>query len=277
LDIVCLVRDGKKLGIAKKPNVCFKKPLWVHIISTEKTYPKVLRENIGIAENILGKTLILPIPKAGLNIHIVVGRSTVITWGSESSLSHIEKIIKLCVEKKCFNIDAVVEELLFSIVNDMLDELNSLELELDTLEEALAKAYETRNLFSVFKRLRKMRRQAIMLRTFVSRVSSAINIKEAIIEEASSLIEHLEKLHERLMTLVQFNYIVLSDKTNKVVQKLTVISSIFLPLTLIASIYGMNFKYMPELYHPLGYYIILTVMALIALVQIVYFRRKKWI
>ena len=272
-----MVKSEEKLSVSRKPGVCFKEPLWVHVVSPEKIYPKILRESIGVLENVLGKTLTLPIPKMGLNIHIIVGKNTVITWGSESSLSYIERIVKLCVEKGCLSLDAIIDELLFSIINDMLDELNSLEIELDILEEALAKAYETGNLFNVFRKLRKMRRQAIMLRTFISRASSAISIKETVVEEASSLIEHLEKLHERLMTLMQFNYIVLSDKTNKVVQKLTVISSIFLPLTLIASIYGMNFKYMPELYHPLGYYIVLTVMAIIAIAQIVYFRRKRWI
>jgi len=247
------------------------------VVSSEKVYPKILRENLGVLENVLEKTFTLPIPKMGLNMYVIVSKNTIATWGSESSLSYIEKIVKLCEEKKLLSLYAIIDELLFSIINDMFDELNSLEIELDALEEALAKTYETKNLFNVFRRLRKIRRQAIMLRTFISRASQIINIREAVIEESSSLVEHLEKLHERLMTLVQFNYIVLSDKTNKVVQKLTVISSIFLPLTLIASIYGMNFKYMPELYHPLGYYIVLTVMALIAIVQIIYFRRKKWI
>ncbi len=272
-----MARHNGRLSVFRGPSVCFRKPLWIHIVSSEKTYPTVLREHIGIFENVLGKTLMLPMPKAGLNIRVVMGKNIIVTWGSENTLDYVEKIIRLCVEKKHSSLENVVNELVLSIINDMLDELSSLELELDMLEEALAKAYEAKDLLSIFRRLRRMRRYAIMIRTFVSRISSVLNVKETVVEEESALIDHLERLHERLMTLVQFNYVVLSDKTNKVVQKLTVISSIFLPLTLIASVYGMNFKYMPELYHPLGYPIVLAVMAIIALAQIVYFKRKKWI
>jgi len=91
------------------------------------------------------------------------------------------------------------------------------------------------------------------------------------------LLDHADRLLERITLLTQFHYMVLSDKVNSVVQKLTIISAIFLPLTLIASIYGMNFKYMPELNHPLAYPVVLAVMLIIAIGQLAYFRKKKWI
>jgi magnesium transporter len=67
---------------------------------------------------------------------------------------------------------------------------------------------------------------------------------------------------------------------------LTVISSIFIPLTFLAGVWGMNFQAekdgrvmpwnMPELHHPLGYPMCLVLMAAIAFFQILYFKRKKW-
>lgn len=64
---------------------------------------------------------------------------------------------------------------------------------------------------------------------------------------------------------------------NNIMKTLTIVSAIFMALSLIAGIYGMNFKYMPELESPYGYYITLGVMAIVALGLIVYFRFKKWL
>jgi magnesium transporter len=58
---------------------------------------------------------------------------------------------------------------------------------------------------------------------------------------------------------------------------LTVIATIFIPLTFIAGIYGMNFVHMPELYWPLGYPLVLVSMGLVAGGMLFYFWRKKWI
>jgi magnesium transporter len=58
---------------------------------------------------------------------------------------------------------------------------------------------------------------------------------------------------------------------------LTIVASIFIPLTFIAGIYGMNFENMPELKAPEGYFLVLVVMALIATVLIVLFRRRRWL
>lgn len=69
---------------------------------------------------------------------------------------------------------------------------------------------------------------------------------------------------------------VVSNRLNEIMKTLTVIATIMMPLTLIASIYGMNFKHMPELGHPFGYFGALVFMGTIAISMIVYFRRKKW-
>lgn len=68
-----------------------------------------------------------------------------------------------------------------------------------------------------------------------------------------------------------------SNRLNNVMKILTIISTIFIPLTFIAGIYGMNFHYMPELTWRLGYFMILGVMAIVAILFLLYFRRKKWL
>jgi magnesium transporter len=64
---------------------------------------------------------------------------------------------------------------------------------------------------------------------------------------------------------------------NAVMKVLTIIATIFIPLTFVAGIYGMNFKYMPELEWRWGYALVLLVMSAIAVVMLLYFRRKKWL
>lgn len=65
-------------------------------------------------------------------------------------------------------------------------------------------------------------------------------------------------------------------RMNRVMQILTLVSTVFLPMTLITGIYGMNFEYMPELKWKYGYYTVLIVMAVMLIASMVYFKKKKW-
>jgi magnesium transporter len=64
---------------------------------------------------------------------------------------------------------------------------------------------------------------------------------------------------------------------NAVMKVLTIIATIFIPLTFIAGVYGMNFKDMPELSWKWGYPIVLLIMAAVAAAMLIYFKRKKWL
>ena len=64
---------------------------------------------------------------------------------------------------------------------------------------------------------------------------------------------------------------------NQIIQVLTIISTIFIPLTFIVGVYGMNFRHMPEIYWKHGYTAIWVLMALITGGLLYYFKRKKWI
>jgi len=69
----------------------------------------------------------------------------------------------------------------------------------------------------------------------------------------------------------------ISNRMNEVMKVLTVFSTIFMPITFIAGVYGMNFQYMPELAWKPAYFITLAVMALIAIGMALYFRHRRWI
>lgn len=68
-----------------------------------------------------------------------------------------------------------------------------------------------------------------------------------------------------------------SNKMNDVMKVLTIISTIFIPLSFLAGLYGMNFSFMPELQSPLGYPILLGLMFLIGIGMVIYFKQKDWI
>jgi len=69
----------------------------------------------------------------------------------------------------------------------------------------------------------------------------------------------------------------MSNKMNEVMKFLTIFASIFIPLTFIAGIYGMNFEIMPELQWRYGYFVICGAMLFLAIILLIYFKRKKWL
>ena len=86
-----------------------------------------------------------------------------------------------------------------------------------------------------------------------------------------------ESYRDLVGSLFDIHFSVVANRTNDVMKTLAVLSSIILPLSLIAGIYGMNFEYMPELKSPIGYFATLAVMAGVAIVLLIYFWRRGWI
>ena len=68
-----------------------------------------------------------------------------------------------------------------------------------------------------------------------------------------------------------------SNRMNEVMKVLTMFAAIFIPLTFIAGLYGMNFEYMPEIKWHAGYPLALGIMAIVAIIMLIFFRRKKWL
>lgn len=86
----------------------------------------------------------------------------------------------------------------------------------------------------------------------------------------------LSKAEERLNSLHDHYLLLLQDKSNRRINFLTIIQAIFVPLTLLAGIYGMNFEFMPELKLKYAYFVSLGVMAFIAIGFLLYFYKNKW-
>ena len=91
------------------------------------------------------------------------------------------------------------------------------------------------------------------------------------------IVESLENYREMTFNLLQIYLSEVSIRMNEIMKVLTIIATIFIPLTFIVGVYGMNFKYMPELQYKYGYFIVWGVMIVIAIMLIIYFKRKKWL
>lgn len=95
-------------------------------------------------------------------------------------------------------------------------------------------------------------------------------------DTAQSLIDEVDTNKQILESLTQLYYATLSHRMNEIMKVLTMVGAIFIPLTFIAGIYGMNFHYIPELEWKYSYFVAWGVMITLAVVLMIYFKRKKW-
>jgi magnesium transporter len=95
-------------------------------------------------------------------------------------------------------------------------------------------------------------------------------------EHTAQIIDTIETLRDTMSSLLDIYLSSISNKLNEIMKVLTMISTIFIPLTFVVGVYGMNFKYMPELNWEYGYLSVWVVTLAIVCVMLYYFKRKKW-
>lgn len=151
----------------------------------------------------------------------------------------------------------------------------------------------------ILHRIHKLRREVIFIRKSISPLRDAIN--SAIRDESNLIddytkvylrdvydhvihvIDNVENYRDMILSLHDMYMSQVSNKMNEVMKVLTIIATIFIPLTFIAGIYGMNFNAevspynMPEVNWYWGYPAVLTLMGIMALAMIYYFKQKEWL
>jgi magnesium transporter len=91
------------------------------------------------------------------------------------------------------------------------------------------------------------------------------------------VIDTLESLRDVLGGMLDLYLSTISNRMNEVMKVLTIMATIFIPLTFIAGIYGMNFKYMPELEWHWGYFMVWGIMVTVVIAMVAYFKKKTWL
>lgn len=181
-------------------------------------------------------------------------------------------------------LDAVMENFFISLENYE-----------NKLDETLTNAKDSSNI-EVLKEIEKNRDDLYFLKRSILPLRDALyNLKNFAQDE---LFEGLNKknynffsrLHQKALELLeQIDYdmnsiesatniffSIQSQKMNMIMKTLTIVSVIFIPLTFVVGVYGMNFDNMPELHYRNGYYVVMIAMGLIALLMVAYFKKKKW-
>ena len=177
-------------------------------------------------------------------------------------------------------IDAIVDEY-FVVLENIGDKIQNMEEEvlLSPVTETIQKLHRIKNQLLILRKSIWPLREVI---TNLERSESKLLKKQTvpyfrdIYDHTIQIIDMMETMRDMNSGLFDMYLSSLSNRMNEVMKVLTVIATIFIPLTFIAGIYGMNFRNMPELEWKWGYFAILGVMLVVALGMILFFRKKKW-
>jgi len=185
--------------------------------------------------------------------------------------------------------DYLLYALLDSIVDQYFLVLEKLGEQSETLEDFLINQPSPENLQTIH----MVKRNLLFLKNAVWPLREVINKLEKdesslihkntklflrdLYDHTIQVIETVEALRDMVSGLLDIYLSSISNKMNEVMKVLTIIATIFIPLTFIAGIYGMNFNFMPELSWKWGYPAILGAMFLIGLGMMYFFKKKKWL
>lgn len=182
--------------------------------------------------------------------------------------------------------------LLYRLVDTIVDSYYTILENVGYKVEALEENISTNPTIEDFRQIQELKKEFIYLRKVVYPLREALNkilkneygfIEKNTLKYYSDVYDHVIHLIDSLdtykdltSTLMDLYMNTINYKMNEVMKLLTIITTIFIPLSFVAGIYGMNFENMPELTWHYGYYEVLGIMGIIFIGMIFYFRFKKW-
>jgi len=185
--------------------------------------------------------------------------------------------------------DYLAYALLDSIVDNYFIILEKLGEKIEFLEEKLVSSAVPETLHTIH----HLKREMVFLRKAVWPLREVINglergesslVKEStrvylrdVYDHTIQTIDTIETYRDMVSGMLDIYLSSVSNRLNSVMKVLTIIATIFMPLTFLAGIYGMNFKYMPELEWRWGYPAIGLIMVGIGVFMLIYFRKRKWL
>ncbi len=183
--------------------------------------------------------------------------------------------------------------LLYALVDNIVDYyfvvLERLGDRLETFDETLGAEDDSlfiRDLQALKRELARMRRVIWPVRDSISALARTDSIQmqpslapylRDLYENSVQAIEALESYREHTSSIIELHLTEVNTNMSRVMKVLTILSAIFIPITFIVGLYGMNFRYMPELSQPWGYPAALGLIAAVVVGELVYFKVRKWI
>lgn len=188
-----------------------------------------------------------------------------------------------------FGPDYLAYTLLDAIVDNYFPVLDRIEEAVEDLEEQLISRAEP----DALQRIHRLKKEVLFIRKFILPLREVIVSLEKeefdlvhentnlflrdLYDHAIQAMDTIEQLREALTSMVDTHLSAATFRMNEVITVLTMMASIFIPLTFVAGIYGMNFEYMPELKWRYGYPFAILLMAVVAVSLYFFFRRKGWV
>ena len=96
-----------------------------------------------------------------------------------------------------------------------------------------------------------------------------------VMEHVQRVLQHARRLQDSIESAIQLHFSATAHRTNQIVRLLTIITAVFAPLTLITGVFGMNFKVMPLLDNPEGFWITMAAMVVVTVILLIFFRRRR--
>lgn len=223
---------------------------------------------------------------------LILGRNFVISFQEKQGDAFDpvrERIRKGNCRLRRMGSDYLAYALIDAIVDSYFLILEKLGERIEDVEDELVSNPRPATLQEIHNLKREMiffRKSVWPLREVISRLERAEStlIKKAtgifirdVYDHVIQVIDNVETYRDMLSGMLDIYLSSISNRMNEVMKVLTVIATIFIPLTFIAGIYGMNFRFMPELEWRWGYLIIWLIFIVVAIFMVIYFRRKKWL
>ncbi len=188
------------------------------------------------------------------------------------------------------NADYLLYTLIDAVVDHYFNIIETLGTKVEDLETLLFEGNPnetiTQDIQGLKREILKVRRAIFPLREVISRIEkheSNLILKKTktyyrdIYDHIIHVTENIDIYREMIWSLMDMYMTTISNKMNEVMKVLTIMASIFIPLTFIAGIYGMNFENIPELKYENAYFILWGVMIVLFTGMLFYFKRKKWL
>jgi magnesium transporter len=185
--------------------------------------------------------------------------------------------------------DYLAYALIDAIVDNYFFVLEKLGENVEEIEEALISNPDRETLHQIHAMKREMiylRKSVWPLREVISGLerteselvkdSTGIFLRD-VYDHTIQVIDTVETYRDMLSGMLDIYLSSLSNRMNEVMKVLTIIATIFIPLTFIAGVYGMNFKFMPELEWRWGYFLVLAVMLALGVLMVILFKRRRWL
>lgn len=227
-----------------------------------------------------------------IHCSFVLTKNTVVTFQENSELFDFEQVKKAITDPKRrlrkLKVDYLFYLLLDVVVDNYLLLIEKYREKMEDLETLVLEKPSNNvveQILEIKAEINQFRRFALPLRDIIGKIKNTPSkfIKNTTATYLQDVYDHLvhlvtgfETSREMLKDLMDLHLSNLSFMMNKVMRTLTVVATIFIPLTFLAGIYGMNFKYMPELDWRYSYPVLLAIMLIAALAMLVFMKRKRW-